>query len=208
VTPSVAVSIVAHREQNGPFPDIWALAGVTRLGRKTFRKITGMPYSSRRYHRRLRLVTMLDLPATSRLSLPEVAQALVQKYQFSGASISDRQGLVIMDHGETPFSKGLSAVLPIMMEQLRKNVEALDVHEVGLVSMSLGSHTVTVGPSGDIYLTLYHRQNHITKAQLRAIQKVAVEIAWVLSHRGYVGAPPPAGEDGPSPAPPSLPPRP
>jgi len=56
------------------------------------------------------------------------------------------------------------------------------------ISVRLGGRMITVVPSGNIYLAAVHEVSRLTLGQLRLIERVAREVAWLVGRRGYVAA--------------------
>jgi competence ComEA-like helix-hairpin-helix protein len=189
VSQTMARNIVEYRLAHGPFKGIFSLCNVPGLGRKTFRHITGMPWSERHLHRNRKLSALLGLQPRDVGHLPTVAAALAQKLNFAGCIISDQDGLVLAGSGAGGEGESFAAIVPRLIFQLREGVKALQADEIKSVSICFGRRMFTLAVSGSIYLTCIHQTNRLTMGQLKLFNKVAEELAWLLSHRGYVGRP-------------------
>ncbi len=187
VSQAIADAIIAYRDENGPFTSIFDLGDVPRLGRKTFRKISGMPYSQRRIHRRHKLAKLLGIDINRGAHLPTVVEALAGQTSFTGCVISDGDGLMLAETGVSDFSAALSAVLPKMFLQVRSTMDIVELGTIDSISLGIEGRMFTSIGIREIYLTAVHQKSKLTKAQLMLITKVGEELAWLLSHRGYAG---------------------
>lgn len=189
VTPRTASAIVAHRQANGPFRSIFSLHRVPGVGRKTFKKITGMPYSRTGHHRRQVLAKLLGLPSRSVAHLPTVVEAVAAVPGFVGCLISDKDGLTLAESGVGERSAALAAIVPRMLKQLTENMHDIGGRVLHSFSACVDGRMVTVLSGGRVYLTALHEANRLTAKHLRLLQKTAGELQWLLSERGYVSAP-------------------
>lgn len=187
VSAGMARNIVAYRTANGPFKSIFHLCRVPGLGRKTFKHITGMPWSDKHLHRKRKLATLIGITSKEASHLPTVAQALARKLNFAGCVISDQDGLVLAGSRAGDEGESFGAIVPRLIFQMRETAKAVQVGEIEFVSMCFGKKMFTVAVSGGVYLTCIHQSNKLTLGQLALFNKVAAELAWLLSHRGYVG---------------------
>jgi competence ComEA-like helix-hairpin-helix protein len=204
VSRAVARRIVEHRAEHGPFRDVFDLMQIPRIGRKTFKAITGMPCSRRHRHRRERMATLLALPPDRASHLPSIAQALAGQPGFAGCIISDDEGFRIASRGAEPYAEALSAVLPKLTRQVRDSMKECTPEEIRSLSIQIGRHMATIVPGQDVFLTAVHDASRLTMGQLRLVTRVARELAWLLGRRGYVtvGIPPAGAEREPADAPP------
>lgn len=187
MTPFLAQAILDHREKNGPFRSIFDLINIPRLGRATFRRFTGMPYSKNHVHRRRKLALLLGIPASKVGDLPEVAAAVIRVPGLVGCVISDRDGLLLAQSGAGEFATPMSAVVPKMFRQIYECMAVVNVGAVESVSFCINKRMFTVISNDHINLTVVHETNRLTKARVVMVQKVTTELTWVLSHRAYVG---------------------
>lgn len=187
LTPLLAKAIVAHRERNGQFESIFDLIAVPRLGRTTFRKMTGMPFNENHLHRRRKLSTLLGIPASKVGYLPEVAAAVICVPGLAGCVISDRDGLLLAESGASGFATAMSAVVPKMFRQMHDCMSVVEVGSVNSVSLCIRDRMFTIVSSDNLSLTVVHQTNRLTKTQIAMVRKIADELTWMLSHRAYVG---------------------
>jgi hypothetical protein len=187
MTSSIALAIVKHRSMNGPFRDLFDLADVPKLGRKTFRNITGMVYNEHRINRREKLAHLLAMPASRLGHLPGLAEGVCSRSGFAGCVISDKDGMLLAQSGATAYADVLSAVVPRILLQVRENMRDLAPQGINHTSVCVEDRMFTIVSSGDVFLTAVHEANKITKTQFEFVQKVAAELEWLLSQRGYVG---------------------
>lgn len=188
VSPAMARRILAYRLSHGGIRDIFELRRIDRVGRKTFKRITGMPYSRRGRHRGAKLMRLLGLPRDRASHLPSIAAALAAQPGFVACVISDRDGLLLAAGGADGFADALSATLPKMLQQLEQNVSEFSANVVESVSLRLGGRLFTVVSAGEVVLTAVHKVSRLTQGEYRLVSRVAEELRWLLSHRGYVGA--------------------
>lgn len=188
VTPAVAGAILAHRAQHGAFADVFALADVPRVGRKTFRKITGMPYSRTRRHRGAVLTRWLGLDPAVPVSLPALVRAVAASPGLAGCVMSDSEGLLLAESGAGEQAAALAAIVPRLMQQVRDNIHDLGGDGVSTVSVAYSGRLLTAVSAGDVHLTALHRANRLTTGLHQHLRRVAIELEWWFSRRGYVSA--------------------
>lgn len=186
VSEALAGRIVAYRTQNGPFSSVFDLKNVGRVGRITFRKMTGMPFSTAGHHRSERIQRLLSLPDESTSHLPTITRALAERPGFSGTIISNSEGLLLSEHGAADGAARVAAVVPKLVEQLADNLEIMEVGRMRSISIAFDDKMFTIIRSGAIYLTAIHERRKLTKSQLSLVHRVAAELEWILSHRAYV----------------------
>lgn len=186
VTPRLAAMIVAYREEHGPFKDVFDLHKVPRVGRKTFRAITGMAHSGTGRHRRLRLAALLKLPAERAAHLPTIAGCLAAMQGFSGCIISDADGLLLASAGADRWAVETSAVIPRLVSRVSENMREVGAPTTEALTILSQGRMFTVVPGEHIFVTAIHEARRLTAAQLRHVQRVACELQWLISRRGYV----------------------
>ena len=187
VTPAIAQSIVAYRTEHGPFKGIFDLYDVSRVGRKTFKSITGMPYNPRRTHRLAKLVRILKLPASGASHLPTIVKAVVERTGFAGCILSDDDGFVLAQTGADEIAESFSATVPRTLMQIRENMQVADIVGVDLISIGIADRMITVVASEKIFMTYIHKSKRLTKRQVLLVERIGDELAWLISHRGYAG---------------------
>lgn len=193
VTPRVAAAILDYRARVGRFHDIFELADVPGIGRTTFRKITGMAPSRTGRHRGAVLARCLGLSPAGLHGLPDLVRAIAELPGLRGCVISDREGLLLAEQGLDDTATTLSALVPRVFDHLRDDLEPLGPGGVARVSLRAGGRDLTVSAAGDLFLTAVQRSPRISAHSQRLLHRVAQELAWLLSHRGYVA--PSAGDD-------------
>jgi len=186
VSGPLADRILQYRNKKGSFKSIFDLYGVPRLGRKTFRRMTGMPHSPRHLHRGRRLAKLLKLPIGEVSNLQVLAGALARMPGFSGCVISDGEGLLLAQGSADDLGTQLSAVVPRTIRQIRESMNAIKAGRVDSISICTCGRMYTIVGSRHMALTAIHEENRVTKTQLSLIRKVGNELAWLLSHRAYV----------------------
>jgi len=189
VSRNLARDIIAFRAVHGPLQDVFDLGRVPGLGRQRFRRITGMPFSRVKRHRHETLARLLGVPHRSLGHLPTIADAIGVRPGLTGCVISDKDGLLLASTGVDEQAQILSAILPRMLRQIRENMAEMADADIESASISLDGRMFTVIDGGDIYLSVIHASNRLTAGLLKFARRVARELAWFLSYRGYVGAP-------------------
>jgi competence ComEA-like helix-hairpin-helix protein len=186
VSASLAERIVTYRDQNGRFTSVFDLKNVGRIGRVTFRKMTGMPFSTSGHHRSERIKRLLSLSDENMSHLPTVTRALAKRPGFSGTVISNNEGLLLAQDGAEDIAARIAAVVPKLVTQLANNLDVMDVGQMRSLSITLDEQMFTIIRSGAIFLTAIHDRRKLTKTQLTLVHRVAAELEWLLSHRAYV----------------------
>lgn len=186
VSAALAHAIVADREAHGPFADVFGLARVPRVGRKTFRKITGMGYSRTGRDRNARLARVLELASDAPISLPILVRSVAERRGLAGCVMSDADGLLLAECGAGDLAAALSAIVPRLVAQVSENIRELGGQEVNSVSVAYGARRLTVVAAGSVCLTVIHAADRLTTGTHRFLHEVAMEVAWWFSRRGYV----------------------
>jgi hypothetical protein len=179
---------VAYREANGPYKSVFDLGRVPRVGRKTFRKITGMPYSESGHHRSEKLSRLIGIEKDSVYHLPTITARVAAQPGFAGCVVSDRDGMMLAQTGVDEYSDAFCAIAPRMLQQLGENITEVGIGAVRSVSICAGEKMFTILRSGSVYLTAIHDRRKLTKKQFELAERVASELDWMLSYRGYVSS--------------------
>ncbi len=187
MTAALAEGIVAYRTAHGPFGNIFDLINVPRLGRKTFRHITGMPYNAARRHRALKLARLVHLPVAKVGHLPSLTAAIASLPGFRGCVIADSDGLLLAQSGADERAPILSGIAPKIVAQVEAHVALLNAGKLRGVSLAAAHHLVTFASRGRIYLVVLHEKEKLTRRQIVCIEKIVGELGWLLSRRVYVG---------------------
>ncbi|MBN2301440.1 MAG: helix-hairpin-helix domain-containing protein, partial [Lentisphaerae bacterium] len=187
VDAELAEAIIAYRDKQKGFKTIFELAQITGVDDNRFRKITGMPASGKKYHRRKRLAGLLKISPEQITDLNLVVSRLSKKPGFSGCVISDMDGLVLAQRGVDELGEGLCAVVPRMIQRIREDMELVGAGQIGTITMAIDGVLYTISASENVALTAVHAEDHVSQTDLSFIRKVAKELAWLLSMRAYVG---------------------
>jgi hypothetical protein len=187
-TPAVGRNIIEFRSAHGPFRSVFDLIRVPHVGRITFRKLTGMPCNARQRHRIHKLSHLLDIPVDRVHRLPLIAEKLSARPGFDGCVISDEDGMVLAMHAADTYGTTLGALAPRLLKRIEESVRELDQEAVNSMSLSIGDRMFTVVRSGNIFVCTRHRRRRLTMNDLMLTERVAGELAWMLSHRACVGA--------------------
>jgi competence ComEA-like helix-hairpin-helix protein len=189
VSEALADRIVTYREHHGPFRSIFDLYEVARVGRKTFRRMTGMPYSIKRLHRRRRLARLLDIRMDQVTDVGLVAERVAALPGFSGCVISDGEGLMLAEATPDRLGEQFSAVVPRIVRQTRECMNVVKAGRLDSVSICTEGRMFTIVGTQAMALTAVHEERRVTKTQLNLVRRIGEEVAWLLSHRAYVASP-------------------
>ena len=187
VTLPLAEKIIAFRTEKGGFKSVFDLMDIPRLGRSSFKQITGMPYSRKHHHRSHRLASLLKMDIADVSKLPAVAEAVSRRPGLQGCLISGGDGLLIAQKGVDKHGEALSAIVPKIARQVQENMELVESGSLDSITICLDGTLYTIVPGENVTLTVVHEKGKVTKSQLSMLKKVTGELAWLLSHRGYVG---------------------
>jgi competence ComEA-like helix-hairpin-helix protein len=186
VSEALALRILEYRRDHGPFKSVFDLCRVPRLGRKTFRRMTGMPFSGRHLHRIRHLARLLRIPCDRVTDLSAIARAIAGRPGFSGCAISDPDGLLLAQGAAGEIGEDLSAIVPRTVRQVQESMNAIEAGRVDSISICSEGRMYTVVSFRGVALAAIHEERRITKKQLVLIRKIGGELAWLLSHRAYV----------------------
>jgi predicted regulator of Ras-like GTPase activity (Roadblock/LC7/MglB family) len=194
VTPSIARQILLHRAANGHFASVFDLLRVAHLGRVTFRKMTGMPYNARHVHRIHKLARLLAIPLEQVHRLPVVAERLAARPGFAGCVISDTAGLVLAESHAGDSAANLGALAPRLFKRVEESIREMESGDVATLSLTVADRMFTLVRRSGVFVCAMHRRRRVTLGDLRLTERVAEELAWLLSHRACVtpSAPAPA----------------
>jgi|GEM_PF-3456538 len=187
MTEPLAAKIVEWRTQHGPFKTIFDLCSIPRFNRKIFKQITGMPYTAKKEHRRVKLAAMLHIQPAKAGNLSVVAAAVANAGGFAGCVISDKDGLLLAESGAGKDGETLGAIAPKTVRQIMENMQLLSMEHLDSVTMGVKGTLYTMVAAPHAVLTAIHEESRITRAQLLFARKAAKELSWLLSHRVYVG---------------------
>ena len=187
VTAPLAEKIIEFRKEKGALKSVFDLMEIPRLGRGTFKQITGMTYSRKHHHRSHRLASLLKMEISVISDLPTVAEAVTRRPGLTGCLISGVDGLLVAQNGMEKEAEALSAIVPKIIRQVGESIALVDEGDLDSVSICVKGTMYTIVSCQDVTLTVIHDHGKITKSQLSMLRKVAKELAWLLSHRGYVG---------------------
>ncbi|MFO7870279.1 MAG: helix-hairpin-helix domain-containing protein [Kiritimatiellia bacterium] len=186
----LAEKIVEYRDRNGFYRSIFDLKNIEGLGRKTFKRMTGMPLSRRGLHRRLRLARLLNIPPDRVSDFKVIAEAMAKMPGFSGCVISDPEGLVVSQSGVDQEAESIGAIAPRIAAVARKDMDIVNSAPPDSISIAVSGKMYTVAANEKVTLTAIHEESRVTKTQLAFIRRVWGELDWLLSHRVYAGPPP------------------
>lgn len=186
VTPSIAKRIVEYRASHGLFRTIFDLQDVPHIGRTTFRRMTGMPFSARRHHRIRKLRKLLGLPASLSHHLPTIAARMAEQPGFVACVISGSDGLLLAQYGAEDYAESLSALAPRMMGEIDRSLNEMGTGAATALTVAVVSRVFTVVKKGDIFVSATHARRKLNQRQLALAERVAEEVAWLLSRRAYV----------------------
>jgi len=187
MTNHVAEKIMEFRATRGAFKSVFDLCEVPGIGKTRFRKITGITWNRRRIHRIWKLALLLDMPVADAARLQAVAQALAVAGDTLGCILSDGDGLVLAESKIGQEAERIGAVVPRLVQQAADNLKAAGFESSGAITLSAGDKTFAVAGCGRIFVTCVCKKHGMKKRQLVLLEKTAVELGWLLSHRGYVG---------------------
>ncbi len=183
----LADAVVSFREEHGGFKSVFDLFKVDGIDEVRFRRMTGMKSEQKRRHRRKRMASLLKIPAARVADLCAIAEAVSRKAGFSGCIISDRDGLVLAQHGLDGLAENLSAVLPSMLGQIGHGLGLAGLSVTGTITISVEGQLYTVKGTDNVILLAAHAENMVGESDLSYIRKISRELAWLLSVRAYAG---------------------
>lgn len=183
----IADAIIRFRDEHDGFKSIFDLQKIHGIDETKFRKMTGMKGGPKHYHRRRRLAGLLGMQLARVSDLKLVAKALIGKAGFLGCVISDNDGLVLAQSGAVELGEGLSAVLPGIMGQMRHRMNLAGATKIGTVTMTVEDKIYAVSAVGNVVVTAVLAANMVSGTELSLIDKVTVELAWLMGLRAYVG---------------------
>lgn len=183
----LANKIVGDRLQHGRFSSIFDMHERVNLSRATFLRITGMPYSSQKKHRALKLARKLAMAPAGICDLNSIAEAVAKTKGISGCVICDKEGLIVAEYSVGQAAEALSAIAADLIAHSSQNMSMVGLTSMSSLSVSIGGQMFTIAKSGELYLTVVHDANRITGSKLKLIHLTAQEMEWAFSRRVFAG---------------------
>jgi len=184
---SVAKKIVKHRNKNGPFTTIFDLLTVGSLEAPALQQMSGMRVGAGVFNRRQRLASLLRIPAGQVTDLPQVAEAVIRKPDFSGCVISDANGLVLAQAGMDESADRIAAIVPRLLRRVQDDMSLIGAGTPRTASITTSEMCFTVASHRSIAVSTIHRHGQINETDLAFVRKLVLELAWLISLRAYAG---------------------
>ena len=185
---SRAQDIIAHREANGKFPNIYALANVPGIGEKLFRQITGLTLNAER-SRYVLLNRMLGVPPASAPSLKMILEHLVAGSSAVGCLLSGTDGVPIgCTKGVREEAPRLAAVTTQLYRKTGRRLLFVLQEEVECLALPLGNPPRLLFAGENFFLIVVESSRRMTHREVRRLGNIFKEIRWILSRRAVVNA--------------------
>ncbi|MCF7854969.1 MAG: helix-hairpin-helix domain-containing protein [Candidatus Pacebacteria bacterium] len=188
VGPARAGDIVAFREKNGRFHNIYELSAVPGIGARSFRLMTGLALTTGR-DRHEDLNKLLGLPAKDVPSLATVLSMLVDQTNASGAVLSGDDGVSVAAMGLPPGqTENIAAMGSQLFRRTGRYLNAITDGEVDCMSLPSAKPSLLLFAVNGIYLTVVSNSKPCSQKAFKKAYAVARELGWLLGKRAIVRA--------------------
>ncbi len=184
---SRARRILAYRQQFGPYRGIYELLAVPGIGRKVFRRATGLePGLRRRGDRHAKLNELLGLPREERPSLARVAERTVEILGAEACVIAGKDGFVLARTEKAAEADRYAAVAPKLFRRTRRYLKQLTGSPVCALHLPTTEPPLFTVFMPSCHLIVVLRADNDQGAALRQAAHIAEELDWLLSCRAAV----------------------
>ena len=179
--------IIAFRQQFGPFRGIYELLAVPGIGRKVFRRATGLePGLRRRGDRHAALNDLLGLPREERPALARIAQRAAETLGAAGFIIAGEDGIALAASEGVTDAERYAAIAPKLFRRTRRYLKQLSGSAVNAVHLPETAPPLLVLMMPCCHVVAALRPDAENSEALRKASRIAEEINWLLSRRAAV----------------------
>lgn len=179
----LAHRIVHNRETKGPFLDLLDLARVPGLGRKTFRKITGMRWPEGEEALPETRSNVLSFSSDGYLNVKDVAARFSALPGFQGCVVAHQDGYVLASGWANKADQALGAFAPQIFKKVERYVRRLNMGPLDCMTVILDQCPITFVPSQDIYFVAIHKIGGISRKHVRLAHGVGCRLGRLLKGR-------------------------
>lgn len=179
--------IIAFRQQFGPFRGIFELLAVPGIGRKVFRRATGLePGLRRRGDRHAVLNELLGLPRDERPPLARIVQRMTETLGAAGSVMASVDGMVLAASEGLADAERYAAIAPKLFRRTRRYLRQLSGAAVNAIHLPGTQPPLLVLMTPACHLVIALRPDADNTEALRKAPRIAEEISWLLSRRAVV----------------------
>ena len=179
--------IISFRQQFGPFRGIYELLAVPGIGRKVFRRATGLePGLRRRGDRHAVLNDLLGLPREERPTLARIAQRAVETLGAAGFIIAGEDGIALAVSEGVADAERYSAIAPKLFRRTRRYLKQLSGSAVNALYLPETTPPLLVLMMPFCHVVATLRPDIENSDALRKAPRIVEEINWLLSRRAAV----------------------
>jgi len=183
VGPRLAARIVADRERHGPFLDVLDLARVPGLGRKTFKKITGMRWPEGEEQLPDMRGKVLAFTTDGYLNVRDVAERFGELSGFEGCIVAHQDGYVLATSWGHQSKEALGAFAPQIFKKVAKYIKQLNMGKLDCMTVLLDQQPITFVPSEEIYFVAVHTLGGISRKHVRLAHGVGCRLGRLLKRK-------------------------
>ncbi len=191
IGPKRARMILDDRERRGPFDGIYDLLRIRGVGRKRFKRITGL--SLRRCERRDRhevLNALIGLPADRRPGLTDIARQVAVMLPGVTCSLIAHDGLLLASSEPGVHDTELRmAVVPMLFRRTSRYLDAWAPGASDCVALPLSDPPLLLFAIGRFFLMLELAARDDFKTLMPKAVDIAGELKWLLGPRAMVSSP-------------------
>jgi competence ComEA-like helix-hairpin-helix protein len=182
----LAETILAYRQEHGPFAGIFDLAEVEGIGPKTFTMITGLSLETRQDRHEV-LNVMLGLAREARPSLAELAAAVAARLGVAGVVFSSLDGISLAHAGMAADQAGIyAAIVPQMFRRTRRYLRQLLDSRVQAMAIPLTRPPLLLVDASALFIVVALAESQDFDATSRQALELARELHWLLDYRAVV----------------------
>jgi competence ComEA-like helix-hairpin-helix protein len=179
----LAERIVRTRQERGFFLDFADLARVPGLGRKTYEKITGLPWPENEDEVPEDLMGVLAASADHFLNVREITARFSTLPGFEGCIIAHQDGYVLASSWADASGDAVGAFAPQIFKKIARYVNQLRQGKMKSVTVMLDQRPLTFIQNDDLYFVAVHRVGSFTCKQIRLAQGVGSRLGRLLRSR-------------------------
>ncbi len=189
--PVRAALVVSYRAAHGPFASVYGLLDVPGIGRKLFKRLTGLEAApTKRRDRHEVLNAQLGFEPGERPSLGRIAERTAERFALAGCVIGGRDGMVLArSPGMGDEADRYAALVPRMYQRCAGSLKRLGGTQAELIVVPTMSPPMAVaGGPGFCLVGVWARGADVGPA-IAPLQALARELDWLMRPRLAVGGP-------------------
>ncbi|MCK5802381.1 MAG: helix-hairpin-helix domain-containing protein [Lentisphaeria bacterium] len=187
IGPTRAEALVAHRQEHGPFANIFELGNMPGIGPSLFRRMTGLALR-RRVDRHAIMTNLLGLVNDGSALLAQVAGRMQEEVGALGCVITSSDGIPLAASGDMKGEGGerITALGARFALKTRFHLQRFVDQDADCIMIPGCTPPLMLLTAEDVILIFSLRTSQISKRRLAKARRATREIGWLLSRRAAV----------------------